>query len=172
MRLTRWATLVVLFVVENWWRAYRLPKGRPEYAAATAERDCRKAAVEMIASGEELLMHLWQSLKRELIAFLLRCLRCASALRWAGGAGRMSRSIRLWKSCGRFRRSRGFRAVDPLARHRQRAQNQFIIFSASSAADQHHSGRAKNGGAELVRAARCLGASERQKSAYCRQRLP
>ena len=68
--LTRWATLAVLFVVWELVAGVWLPKGRPELATLLPPPSAiAKAAVEMVGSGE-LLMHLWQSLRRELIAFL------------------------------------------------------------------------------------------------------
>ena len=68
--LTRWATLAALFVVWEVVAGVWLPKGRPELATLLPPPSAiAKAAVEMTASGE-LWMHLWQSLQRELIAFL------------------------------------------------------------------------------------------------------
>ncbi|HNY46385.1 MAG TPA: ABC transporter permease, partial [Casimicrobium sp.] len=57
--------LLVWEIVAGYW----LPRGRPELTTLLPPPTAIfKAAIELIGSGE-LLTHLWQSLRRELIAF-------------------------------------------------------------------------------------------------------
>lgn len=128
--LTRWATLAVLVVVWELVAGVWLPKARPELATLLPPPSAiAKAAVEMIGSSE-LLMHLWQSLKRELIAFLfaLFAVPLGIAMGWWRWVHEQIDPVEI---CGPDSADRLDSAVDPLARHRQRRTSS-SSFSASS----------------------------------------
>ena len=67
--LTRWTTMVVLFLVWEWAARIWLPKSQPDLVTLMpAPSAVLAAGQELLASGD-LLHHLWASLKRELTAF-------------------------------------------------------------------------------------------------------
>jgi ABC-type nitrate/sulfonate/bicarbonate transport system permease component len=160
--LTRWATFAVVFLVWQFVAGYWLPKGRPELSTLLPPPSAIiKAAFEMIGSGE-LLSHLWQSLRRELIAFAfaLSAVPIGIAMGW-------------WK--------RVHEQLDPIIEILRpippiawiplsilwlgigNGQNQFIIFLGIFFPLLINTIQGvKNIEPNLVRAARCLGASEWQ----------
>lgn len=160
--LTRWATLAVLFVVWEIVAGVWLPKGRPELATLLPPPSAiAKAAVEMIGSGE-LLMHLWQSLRRELIAFLFALFAVPLGIAmgwWRWVHEQIDPIVEI------------LRPIPPIAwiplsilwLGIGNAQNQFIIFLGIFFPLLINTIQGvKNVEPNLVRAARCLGASEWQ----------
>jgi ABC-type nitrate/sulfonate/bicarbonate transport system permease component len=160
--LTRWATLGAVFALWQFVAGYWLPIGQPELSTLLPPPSAIiKAAIEMIGSGE-LLGHLWQSLRRELVAFAfaLSAVPIGIAMGW-------------WK--------RVHEQLDPIIEILRpippiawiplsilwlgigNAQNQFIIFLGIFFPLLINTIQGvKNIEPNLVRAARCLGASEWQ----------
>lgn len=160
--LTRWTTLVVLFALWEFLAGVWLPRGRPELTTLLPPPTAiGKAAVELIASGE-LLMHLWQSLKRELIAFAfaLAAVPIGIAMGWSRRVHEQIDPI-----------IEILRPIPPIAwiplsilwLGIGNAQNQFIIFLGIFFPLLINTIQGvKNIEPNIVRAAQCLGASQWQ----------
>lgn len=160
--LTRWTTLVVLFALWELLAGVWLPRGRPELTTLLPPPSAiAKAAVELIASGE-LLMHLWQSLKRELIAFVfaLSAVPIGIAMGWSRRVHEQLDPI-----------IEILRPIPPIAwiplsilwLGIGNAQNQFIIFLGIFFPLLINTIQGvKNIEPNIVRAAQCLGASQWQ----------
>lgn len=160
--LTRWTTLVVLFALWEFLAGVWLPRGRPELTTLLPPPTAiGKAAVALIASGE-LLMHLWQSLKRELIAFAfaLAAVPIGIAMGWSRRVHEQIDPI-----------IEILRPIPPIAwiplsilwLGIGNAQNQFIIFLGIFFPLLINTIQGvKNIEPNIVRAAQCLGASQWQ----------
>ena len=160
--LSRWATMGVLLLVWEIVAGYWLPRGRPELTTLLPPPTAIfKAAIELIGSGE-LLTHLWQSLRRELIAFAfaLAAVPLGIAMGWWKWAHEQLDPI-----------IEILRPIPPIAwiplsilwLGIGNAQNQFIIFLGIFFPLLINTIQGvKNVEPNLVRAARCLGASEWQ----------
>jgi ABC-type nitrate/sulfonate/bicarbonate transport system permease component len=160
--LTRWGTMAVLLLLWEIIAGYWLPRGRPELTTLLPPPTAIfKAAIELIGSGE-LLMHLWQSLRRELIAFAfaLAAVPLGIAMGWWKWAHEQLDPI-----------IEILRPIPPIAwiplsilwLGIGNAQNQFIIFLGIFFPLLINTIQGvKNVEPNLVRAARCLGASEWQ----------
>jgi len=160
--LTRWTTMVVLFLVWEWAARIWLPKSQPDLVTLMpAPSAVLAAGQELLASGD-LLHHLWASLKRELTAFsfALVALPLGIAMGWWPRVNRQLDPV-----------IEILRPIPPIAwiplsllwLGIGNAQNQFIIFLGIFFPLLLNTIQGvKNIEPNLVRAARCLGAGELQ----------
>jgi len=160
--LTRWTTMVVLFLVWEWVARIWLPKSQPDLVTLMpAPSAVLAAGQELLASGD-LLHHLWASLKRELTAFsfALVALPLGIAMGWWPRVNRQLDPV-----------IEILRPIPPIAwiplsllwLGIGNAQNQFIIFLGIFFPLLLNTIQGvKNIEPNLVRAARCLGAGELQ----------
>ena len=160
--LTRWTTMVVLFLVWEWAARIWLPKSQPDLVTLMpAPSAVLAAGQELLASGD-LLHHLWASLKRELTAFsfALVALPLGIVMGWWPRVNRQLDPV-----------IEILRPIPPIAwiplsllwLGIGNAQNQFIIFLGIFFPLLLNTIQGvKNIEPNLVRAARCLGAGELQ----------
>ena len=160
--LTRWTTMVVLFLVWEWAARIWLPKSQPDLVTLMpAPSAVLAAGQELLASGD-LLHHLWASLNRELTAFsfALVALPLGIAMGWWPRVNRQLDPV-----------IEILRPIPPIAwiplsllwLGIGNAQNQFIIFLGIFFPLLLNTIQGvKNIEPNLVRAARCLGAGELQ----------